>query len=665
MNGKITIHRPQRQGSDIILSATLKHGMRSWTQHLWVHGTAYAPDDLDNSADVWAVLFLFKMMELGGEFSIDAPMSASLHANVDRYARSWLLLAPETCRSIKLTPLEIADDSAEPCKRKALACFSGGLDACFTAYRHAHGLAGAQNQEIDACLMIHGADIRRDYVEEWEGAATKARLLVEDLGIPHFYTITTDFRDMHCPYGYAYFTMLAACMRVFGKQYGHLMLGSDNSVDNFAYPWGNNPVTNHFLSSRRNEIITDGEDFIRTEKAALVARWPMALEHLRCCYSGNDLSRNCGHCPKCLRTRLNFLAAGVTELPCMPPLEDEGMLERVPITSEVEHLELTMLTRYLDRHPLHPAPAWEKALRNRLSQFNYCKEGRPALAERMRRSLQRMGAHIKLAAAKAQIRGLLESDATGEPLQRPDEVMRTMHRLIDSGRALSPALLIPQFFHLGLHHRGADPAPYVFTEELSPYLCSIRRALGGRVPDMPELQEKGVPTATAPGRQHPLLTALHPHGPCPLMLVTAVFSTGKPSVLAATLVMGDYTCNVQEDGSLCPLAVPVNYPRTPAVAEHPASHAPFAGTVLPFWREAQELVCRAHSLFPRTFDIAWELALTPEGPVITGVREDWDAVTPQWGRGMRPLLDCRIRPEWYRQTKGSKFKFTPNSSHLV
>lgn len=661
MNGEITIHPPQSRGTDIILTATLKSGLRSWTQHLWVHGTAYAPDELDNSADVWAVLFLFKMMQLGGEFRINATMSASLHANVDRYVRAWMLLAPETCRPVTLIPQEIEDDSAAPCKPKALACFSGGLDACFTAYRHAHGLAGAQNQEIDACLMIHGADIRRDYVEEWKGASAKAELLVKDLGIPHFYTITTDFRDMHCPYGYAYYTMLAACMRVFGRQYGHLMLGSDNPVNNFSFPWGNNPVTNHFLSSRRNEIITDGEDVARTEKAALVAQWPMALEHLRCCYKGDDLSRNCGHCAKCLRTRLNFLAVGVAELPCMPPLKDESMLERIPVTSEVEQQELTMLIWYLDRHPLNPTPAWEKALRNRLRQFNWCRKGRPAFVER----LHRVGARIKLAAAKAQVRGLLESDATGEPLQSLDEVMRALRGLIDNGSALSPSLLIPQFFSLGLHHKGADPAPYVFTEELSPYLQAIRQALGGGVPDMGELQGKGVPTAAPSCGQHPLLTALHPQGTCLLRLVTAVFSNGKPSLLAATLDMGDYTCGVQGDGSLSHLAVPMNYPRRPAVAEHPVSRVPFADTVLPFWHEAQELACRAHSLFPCTFDIAWEVVLTPDGPVISGVRADWDAVTPQWGHGMRPLLDNRIRPEWYRLTKGSAFKFTPNASHLV
>lgn len=34
MNGEITIHRPQRHGSGIILSVTLKHGLRSWTRHL-------------------------------------------------------------------------------------------------------------------------------------------------------------------------------------------------------------------------------------------------------------------------------------------------------------------------------------------------------------------------------------------------------------------------------------------------------------------------------------------------------------------------------------------------------------------------------------------------------------------------------------------------------
>jgi len=364
MRGEIEIKEPRMMADGgVELSACLRIGIKRWKQYLRVWGKKpLRPEQLDNTGDVWAVLFLHKMMEYGGRYRVRGSVSSSLLSGLDRYVTAWVNLQAATYHAVVLEPDVVEDDSRRVLRPGCLACFSGGLDACFTAFRHARGLAGAQNQRLDACLMVKGADIRKDKEADWESASRVARELVEDLGIPRFFTVETNFRDMRCAYGMSYFSMLVACMRIFGRQYGHLMLGSDNCFRYFHLASGNNPVTNHFLSSHGVEIITDGSEYTRTEKAAVVASWPLALRKLRVCYQGEDLSCNCGTCGKCRRTRLNFLAAGVKDLPCMPPLKSEDELLEFTMTP-VEQLEISLLLEYLDEHPLTPPPSWEMRLR--------------------------------------------------------------------------------------------------------------------------------------------------------------------------------------------------------------------------------------------------------------------------------------------------------------
>ena len=53
------------------------------------------------------------------------------------------------------------------------------------------------------------------------------------------------------------------------------------------------------------------------------------------------------------------------------------------------------------------------------------------------------------------------------------------------------------------------------------------------------------------------------------------------------------------------------------VERHPETGAVFAEVVVPWWREAQELVSRAHSqAFPRFVFLGWDVAITAEGPVL-------------------------------------------------
>ncbi len=377
------------------LSATLAYGLHRINQYLIVDADGLSAEQLVHTGDVWAILFLHKMMEIGGEFHVKSSLSQSLRRGIDNYVKAWSCSWPEEYSDVVLTADELVDDSDAPQAQRALSCFSGGMDACFTAYRHAKSLAGPQSLPLQACLMIHGADIRKDYVDEWHAAVAASREMVADLGLPHLFTVETNFRDMHCNYGMAYFSMLVASMRIFGKEYGYLMLGNDGHYNYFRYPHGNNPVTNHFLSSRACEIVTDGAEYTRTEKAVLLQKWPKALEKLRVCWQGEDLSKNCGRCNKCKRTRLNFLAVGCEKLPCMPELSIEELLN-IEITP-VEYKELTLIMQYIEQNPLNPMPEWVGVLREKLAMGPVEKKRKKGLLSRLfrRRKKPGLGRSIK------------------------------------------------------------------------------------------------------------------------------------------------------------------------------------------------------------------------------------------------------------------------------
>ncbi len=90
-------------------------------------------------------------------------------------------------------------------------------------------------------------------------------------------------------------------------------------------PVGSHPAVDGLMSSQRVSVIHDGSRFSRLEKVRELAAWPTALAVLRVCPEGPSGRANCGQCEKCLRTRLELLAAGVDETaslgPSLTPIE--------------------------------------------------------------------------------------------------------------------------------------------------------------------------------------------------------------------------------------------------------------------------------------------------------------------------------------------------------
>ena len=368
MTGSVTLLpiEPTSSGG-LRLGATLKiHGsIKKWHQYIEIDGPLPEVFSPVHSGDVWATYFIFKMMEFGGEFSIEGEMSASLVENLDRFVEAWCCLRPDLFRRISLLPSHLIDDSEVRKSSEALACFSGGLDACFTLFRHKKGMAGAQNLDIRACLFVHGADIRIDHEKEFQQSLGPCRELVSDLGVNQLFVVKSNFREMRCPYAMSFLALLVAAMRAVGQNFGNFVIGSDLPFNFFGCPWGSNPASNHYLSSNGKRLVTDGLGYGRTSKAALVSDWPLAMKRMRVCFNGEDPGGNCGKCSKCRRTYMNFLAAGAATPQSMPPIANGFDISDVDLGSQLEPFYARDILQHVDAHGRAQFD-WAVRLRSRL-----------------------------------------------------------------------------------------------------------------------------------------------------------------------------------------------------------------------------------------------------------------------------------------------------------
>lgn len=75
----------------------------------------------------------------------------------------------------------------------------------------------------------------------------------------------------------------------------------------------------------------------------------------------------------------------------------------------------------------------------------------------------------------------------------------------------------------------------------------------------------------------------------------------------------------------------------PPIDRHPVTGVPFRGQAVPDWNAAVELVTRAHSLIGSLRSIGWDVAMTPDGPMILEGNVWWGVDVIQQP-GMRGLL---------------------------
>jgi hypothetical protein len=306
---------------------------------LWYRLPAVHESGLPESLDPFVVGILFCAMCRGTDLHVHGAVSPSLLRNLEEFQAAWNGWNPARYHRIEIHAETEREDERAPGEVAAMT-FSGGLDSCFTAWRHVKGELGRRKQKLQAAVMVHGFDIPLDEVQTFQRAAENSRQLTGDIGL-ELIPITCNIREFDHEWQQSHGAGLASCLHLLRHRFPVGLIAGSHAYSGLRFPWGSNPVTDPLLSSASLSLVYDGADFTRREKAREVAKWSEAMTRMRVCWEGEHKDRNCGRCLRCVGTAICFAVEG-KPIPASLPIQS---LETAISALESTHIKPVSLTR--------------------------------------------------------------------------------------------------------------------------------------------------------------------------------------------------------------------------------------------------------------------------------------------------------------------------------
>jgi len=369
------------EGNLIVCSATLEtpDGDRD---KLFYKIPAEWENALSGVADPYLIASIFPAMAVNAQIHVHGDATPSLLANLEEFQAVWNSWKPDLYKRISLT----ADHEIEheqPNNAHAIISFSGGVDSCFSAYRHVKQIAGRQNKNIQAGVMTHGFDIPLKEEEMFKRAAEKSSIILSDLKIP-LITISTNWREIkhnrRVNWEDTHATAIASTLHLFTQRFNYGLIAGTEPYNYLL--WGSNPLSDPMLSSNKFKIIHDAASNTRIEKVKVISNWEAANNNIRVCWAGQNHDKNCSKCEKCVRTILEYRVTGNSLPPCFEnDVTDEQILS-IMINNDVQLSYLQSILAYAISLHLSKE-SWVQALNKRINLY-YHKHPKQKLVELIR-----------------------------------------------------------------------------------------------------------------------------------------------------------------------------------------------------------------------------------------------------------------------------------------
>lgn len=270
-------------------------------------------------------------------------------------------------RPVVYSVSDVAAPAGPAHRTTGITAFSGGVDSCFSVYRHTSLSDLAPKRLLGAALMMHGFDIPLEQTDVFAQSAARSRHLTNDAGL-RLFTGATNLRSLPVPWEETFAAAVAGSLACFQSAFSFGLVPSFQEWGQARFDHGSNPLTDPLLSSPSFQIVHDGAGFGRIEKLRQLTQWPLAMQHMRVCWQGAELDRNCCVCEKCLRTMLMLDLCGVPDAPAFPRGIDVNAVGRLSIKSQSGIDEFAYLIAEAKRLKLSPAwlrPAEHMLRRNR------------------------------------------------------------------------------------------------------------------------------------------------------------------------------------------------------------------------------------------------------------------------------------------------------------
>ena len=156
---------------------------------------------------------------------------------------------------------------------------------------------------------------------------------------------------------------------------------------------------------------------------------------------------------------------------------------------------------------------------------------------------------------------------------------------------------------------------------------------------------------------HPAIKEIHPASLNTIKLVT-LYLTDGPEIQTALIRFGNNTVvdNVHSGGMGAGVNIETGLIETEAVdkhfqrySTHPVTGKSIKGFQIPEWEAVKQLALQAASVTPELRYASWDIAVTPEGPVM--IEGNWDAEfyaeQMLYGRGNRSLFVNKLEGKTY------------------
>lgn len=298
---------------------------------------------------------------------VHGSLSATCLRNMNEIQLAWKRWRPQLYGCVEIVPDNVAQDHSHTTKNLAIAAFSGGVDATFTALSHTKLLPELVRYPLRSVLMVKGFDVDLDNSHDFKQLVNRVKPLLNELNLD-LRTMSTNSRELRIQnWYYSSGIELGGCLQMLSDEFRYGLIGSGNSYESLAIPSGSSPISDHLMTTDRMSIIHDGAGFCRTEKVNAITKFPTALRSLKVCWAGADQSNNCGRCEKCIRTRLNFIAANYANPECFEGDLDLELIKDLYVENEGQLNELKGILTYANEHNI--SGLWADALMQRINTW--------------------------------------------------------------------------------------------------------------------------------------------------------------------------------------------------------------------------------------------------------------------------------------------------------
>jgi len=354
----------QEESGGFLVSANVQ-GISGVPNRLWYRTSDHV--HVAEGASAFALAGTALGMLASRDVFIEGSVDVGLLENLEEYMKVWTTWMPERFGPSSVRSLHESSSDTSP-RGAALLCFSGGVDACTTLYRHTRGSPGRVRHDVRSGLLVHGFDIPLTSPDRFSDTRDTCASILSSVGIP-LLTIETNWRDMVPKWRYTHGLALASCLWLMRRKHSvGIIAGGDASYNTLTH--GSNPFTDRLLGSDSFPVHHDSGELTRVQKLSVVSEWPEAVQDLRVCFENRTGEGNCGECEKCIRTKVGFAILGVDIPASLPGGLSPAQISALRPPDQLRTRNLRLLLEEAESRGLGTAP-WCKALSKKVRQAEY------------------------------------------------------------------------------------------------------------------------------------------------------------------------------------------------------------------------------------------------------------------------------------------------------